>query len=240
MDLWGTSGPAFAGIYAALVVVPALLGALLIWFTRRVHAAKPGYRLSTVYHVAYLEGGPDRVTETLVAAMIEREQLRVSSSGRLYNAPQWPVGLLESEAARLTARLPKTTAFGLRVPMRTSPLVTALASELAGHGLVAPEVTRRLIRRGVLVLYLTVSGLGIARVIAEKSLDRPVGVLILLLACAVVAMVIIAKSTRQRMKNETTVAGTNVFARTKLDRSLVTGAAEAVATAASCNIPTGP
>jgi uncharacterized protein (TIGR04222 family) len=239
MDLWGISGPAFVDIYAGLVLVPALVGALLMWFTRRGHAAEPGYRLSTVYHVAYLAGGPDRVTETVVAAMIEREQLRVSRSGRLYNRPQLPVGLLESEAAKFAARLPKTTAFGLRVPMRTAPPMTALASELAGQGLVVLAATRRLILRGVLGLYVAVSGLGIARIIAEKSPFRPVDAqfFFLLLGCAVVATVETAKSTRKHTKNETTVAGTNVFERTKLDRSLVTGAAGAVATGGLSHYP---
>jgi uncharacterized protein (TIGR04222 family) len=221
-ELWGISRPAFAWLYTGLVVVPMLVGMLITWSARRGRKAPSSKRLPTIYHVAYLAGGPDRVTDTVVAAMIEREQLRVSSSGELHTTPNQPIAPLEVEAMTHVASRSATTAFSLREPIRASAPMASLAAELAQQGLVVPEARRLLVWRIVLWVYVAVFVLGIVRVASAADLGQPIGVLVFL---AVAGTAIAGLRTRPSRKGETTKAGRAAFEVARGDRSLVAGAA---------------
>ncbi|PKV90429.1 uncharacterized protein (TIGR04222 family) [Amycolatopsis echigonensis] len=89
---------------AALILVLALT---CWWFGRRTAARlhqgrHPETRLTSAAQVALLTNGPIRVAETTVASMLEREQLRADSVGRLYRTPTQPSDALTREAAELT------------------------------------------------------------------------------------------------------------------------------------------
>jgi uncharacterized protein (TIGR04222 family) len=223
---WGISGPAFAWLYAGLVVVPMLVGMLITWSARRGSRAPSSKHLPTIYHVAYLVGGPDRVTDVVVAAMIEREQLRVSSAGVLHTTPNQPIDPLEFEAMTHVASRSATTAFSLRQPMRTSAPMASLAAELAQQNLVFPHSRRRLVWRTVLWVYVAVLLLGIVRAVNGTVLGRPpIGVLVFLIFLAVAGMAVAGLRTRPGRKGETTKAGRAAFEEARGDRSLVAGAA---------------
>jgi uncharacterized protein (TIGR04222 family) len=221
----GISGPAFAWLYAGLVVVPMLVGMLITWSARRGSKAPSSKCLPTIYHLAYLVGGPDRVTDVVVAAMIEREQLRVSSAGGLHTTPNQPIDPLELEAMGHVANRSATTAFSLREPMRASAPMASLAAELAQQNLVFPDTRRRLVWRTVLWVYVVVFVLGIVRVASGADLGRPIGVLVFLIVLAVAGMAVAGLRTRPCRKGEATKAGRAAFEEARGDRSLVAGAA---------------
>ncbi|MBB2498126.1 TIGR04222 domain-containing membrane protein [Amycolatopsis echigonensis] len=122
---------------AALILVPALV---CWWFGRRTAARlhqgrHPETRLTSAAQVALLTNGPIRVAETTVASMLEREQLRADSAGRLYRTPTQPSDALSREAAELTG-----TGAGIATVLR---------------GLVGGDTVRELVedltKRGLLV-----------------------------------------------------------------------------------------
>ncbi|UKD55783.1 TIGR04222 domain-containing membrane protein [Amycolatopsis sp. FU40] len=122
---------------AALILVLALA----CWWLGRRTAARlnrgrhPETRLTSAAQVALLTNGPIRVAETTVASMLEREQLRADSVGRLYRTPTAPSDALSREAAELTG-----TGVGVATVLR---------------GLVEGDTVRELIddltKRGLLV-----------------------------------------------------------------------------------------
>ncbi|ATY10959.1 TIGR04222 domain-containing membrane protein [Amycolatopsis sp. AA4] len=122
---------------AALILVLALV----CWWPGRRTAARlhrgrhPETRLTSAAQVALLTNGPIRVAETTVASMLEREQLRADSTGRLYRTPTEPSDALSREAAELTG-----TGVGIATVLR---------------GLVGGETVREMIddltKRGLLV-----------------------------------------------------------------------------------------
>jgi uncharacterized protein (TIGR04222 family) len=224
---WGISGPVFAWSYAGLIVVPTLAGMLVSRVLRQGWGATASARLPGIYHFAYLAAGPERVTETVVASLIEREQLRVSSSGTLRTTPLQPVDPLELEAMKLVASRFATTAYSLGAPMRSSAPMAALRTELAERGWILPDARRRAVWRTVTWVYFAVLALGVARAV-NGAADRPIGILVLLM-CVVPAGVVFAYRQSLPGKNETTKAGQAVLQRANGDRSLAAGPVRAVA-----------
>jgi uncharacterized protein (TIGR04222 family) len=225
---WGISGPAFAGLYAGLVVVPMLVGALLVRRRLRYSSGNAPGRLPSIYHFAYLAGGPDRVTDTVIASMMEREQLRVSSSGKLYVTPQPPVDPLEIEVAHRLAILP-FSAFSLYEPMRDSAPMRTIATDLSADKLVFPDRTRRRIWHAVLGAYAAIIVLGLVRAANGERLGHPIGYLVGLIVLALIALGFSWWLSRPRADDRNTKAGWAAYARDKGDRSLVHGAAGTVA-----------
>ncbi|HEV7974376.1 TIGR04222 domain-containing membrane protein [Amycolatopsis sp.] len=225
---WGISGPVFAGLYAGSVVAPMLVGALLVGLRKRHSPGSVLGRLPSIYHFAYLAGGPDRVTDTVVASMMEREQLRVSSSGKLYTTPQQPVGPLEAEVAQRFGKLP-STAYTLYEPMRGSAAMLALAAELAEMKLVFPDRARRRVWHTVLGVYAAVVVLGVIRAINGGRLGYPIGYLVGLIVLALAGIACSVWFARPRAEDQNTNAGWDAYSQNKGDRSLVHGAAGVVA-----------
>ncbi|WP_037357547.1 TIGR04222 domain-containing membrane protein [Amycolatopsis orientalis] len=121
---------------AALVLVLALV---CWWFGRRTAARlrrgrHPETRLTSAAQVALLTNGPTRVAETTVASMLEREQLRADSTGRLYRTPTEPSDALSREAAALTG-----TGVGIATVLRGlvwGETVREMVDDLTKRGLV--------------------------------------------------------------------------------------------------------
>ncbi|WP_181776489.1 TIGR04222 domain-containing membrane protein [Amycolatopsis pittospori] len=223
-DPWGISGPDFAWLYAACAVVPfALAGLYALWLRR---GFRDGGRLPSVQHVAALAGGADRVTDTVIAALLEREQVRIAGSGRLYRTPLEPVDPIGRELVRY---LPREQGRHLRQVLGRGPAMRALHQDLARRGLFVREGRRRtgwLVALGAYVLLLVV---GVLRLVNGLALDRPVGLLITLLFAVVAGTVVSALFGRKRYRGRTTAAGRRALAEARRDRSLVTGAAGVVA-----------
>ncbi|WP_134666399.1 MULTISPECIES: TIGR04222 domain-containing membrane protein [unclassified Amycolatopsis] len=122
---------------AALILVLALV----CWWLGRRTAARlhrgrhPETRLTSAAQAALLTNGPFRVAETTVASMLEREQLRADSVGRLYRTPTEPSDALSREAAELTG-----TGVGIATVLRGlvwGDSVRELVDDLTKRGLLA-------------------------------------------------------------------------------------------------------
>ncbi|WP_410649338.1 TIGR04222 domain-containing membrane protein [Amycolatopsis sp. cmx-4-54] len=217
---WGISGPAFDWLYAPAIALPATLACLhALWLRRGFH---DGGRLPSVRHVAALAGGTARVTETVVASMLERDQARLGGSGRLYRTPLVPVDPLGRELAGELSSFPD---HGLRRTMSRGPAMRALRAELAGRGLVVAEERRRLTWRITAFVYAALLGIGTVRWIATGGTV----VLTVLLVVALALLIVTLRLGRTDYEGRTTTAGRAVLAEAEPDRSLVSGAAGAVA-----------
>ncbi|OXM56012.1 TIGR04222 domain-containing membrane protein [Amycolatopsis thailandensis] len=181
---WGISGPAFAWLYGACVVLPAALAVVYeLWLRRDTGARKvPG-----LYHLAALAGGTERVTDTAVAGLLERHRLRPDGRGLLH--PIRPVPADPFERALVTLVHGNGIGLGeLRARMARHPVVLLLRAELAQNGLSVAENRRRTGWQCALAAYVAVLALGIARLANAVPLERPTTVLVVLIVCAVGAL----------------------------------------------------
>ncbi|MBE1578357.1 TIGR04222 domain-containing membrane protein [Amycolatopsis roodepoortensis] len=210
----------FLWLYTPSIALPVTVAALNVrWLRRGFH---DGGRLPSVRHVAALAGGTARVTETVVASMLEREQARLGRSGRLYRTPLVPADPLGRELAGHLSSFP---GHWLRTTMSRGPAMRALWAELGGRGLVVAEGRRRLTWRITAVVYAALLAAGTVRWIVSGA-----GVvLIVLLVVALALLIVSLRLGRTDYAGRTTTAGRAVLAEAETDRSLVSGAAGAVA-----------
>ncbi|WP_410654769.1 TIGR04222 domain-containing membrane protein [Amycolatopsis sp. lyj-112] len=216
---WGISGPAFAWIYAACAVLPAALAGLhAAWLRRGFH---DGGRLPTVRHVAALAGGADRVTDTVIAALLEREQVRIAGSGRLYRTPLEPVDAVGKEIVEL---LPRIQGFRLRWYLSRGEAIRTLREDLADRGLLVPEGRRKVGWRIASVCYVVLFAAGLV-----EGIGSPTVLLAVLVAAVLGSAFAALRFGRTRHQGRPTRAGRRVLAEAAEDRGLVAGAPGAVA-----------
>nr|WP_245191939.1 TIGR04222 domain-containing membrane protein [Amycolatopsis azurea] len=92
-------------------------------------------RLETIYQVAYLIGGPDRVTDTAVAGALERKAARLDRSGVLHRSSVKPT---DPFVLAVVESLPKVRAERVREVLREPEPMRSLRAELLAAGLVVP------------------------------------------------------------------------------------------------------
>ncbi|MFI9451393.1 TIGR04222 domain-containing membrane protein [Amycolatopsis sp. NPDC052450] len=219
-ETWGIPGPEFAWLYGLAIALPfAIAGLHALWLRRGFH---DGGRLPSVHHVAALAGGTSRVTDTVVAAMLEREQARLGRSGRLYRTPLVPVDPLGLELAGVLSVIPD---YRLRAWMSRGPAMRALWADLGRRGLVVAEGRRRLTWRITAAVHGVLLGIGTVRWIATGGTWVLIALLVVALALLIVALLL----GRTDYEGRTTAAGRAVLAEAETDQSLVSGAAGAVA-----------
>jgi uncharacterized protein (TIGR04222 family) len=174
---WGISGPAFVWVYAALLAIPFLFRAL--WYATAGHsgAGSAITRPLSVYHLAYLAGGPYRTVQTVIAAMVERGQLRVSSDKRLKTTGSVPSDPLERAVGNAVNSSFASTTTTVQLKVRSSAELGALAAELESLELVVPRNRIKAVERTVLWAYFVVLAVGVARWVTGAALNRPVGLL---------------------------------------------------------------
>ncbi|MFJ8911929.1 TIGR04222 domain-containing membrane protein [Amycolatopsis sp. NPDC102389] len=212
-DTWGIPGPTFLAIYAVLLVFPLVAG--LVWtFVAKLGTRAPSAQMSgpqpTVYELAYLAGGPDRVVDTAIAALVDRGTLRVSSSKQLQLTGPEPVDPIEKAVAKGARPGHNATTRGIRDRLRMSGPMQALAKDLEARGLVVADQTPR-IRQVVFFLYVAVFVLGVVRLFAGISGDHPVGFLIPLLFAAGFATLIARAVKNKRMGPRPTTEGDRIL-----------------------------
>lgn len=210
----------FGWLHAPAIALPVTVAALHVLRLRR--GFHDGDGLPSVRHVAALAGGASRVTETVVASMLERDQARLGGSGRIYRTPLVPVDPLGLELAGHLSAFPDHE---LRKRMSHGPAMRALWAELGRRGLVVAEGRRRLTWRIAAAVYAVLLGVGTVRWIAT---DGTV-VLTVLLVVALALLIVSLRLGRTDHEGRTTAAGRAVLAEAESDRSLVSGAAGAVA-----------
>lgn len=216
-DTWGIPGPTFLAIYAALLVLPLVVGLLWTISVKLGHKA-PRATVSgpapTVYELAYLAGGPDRVVDTAIAALVDRGTLRVSSSKKLQLAGPEPADPIEKAVARSAKPGHNSTTRGIRDRLRMSGPMQALAKDLEARGLVAVDKTPQ-IRQVVFSIYLGALILGVVRLIAGIASDHPVGFLIFLVIVAGIATLLARAARNKRVGPRPTGEGDRILHRAR-------------------------
>src|SRR5689334_15325244 len=230
MDTWGIPGPTFLAIFGALIVAEVVVG--LVWKNAQEgrSAARTSRRLG-VYHLAYLAGGRPRVCETAVAALLDGGFVRTNSKGQLtqssQNPPREPVELAVYAGAH--SRRARELVSVLERPC------DALADDLAAAGYLVPRAATKQRRQVVLTVAVLVAALGLARLIAGISAEKPVGFLIPLFILADAVAVLSFIFFRSPRVDVTTKAGNEVVTKSRRgDRSvlpLAVGSGVAVAVA---------
>lgn len=187
-DTWGIPGPAFAGIYLFLILVPAVLAAAGV--ARARVGRQSTERLRNLGEVAMLAGGPVRVTDTVVADLVEREQLRFDSLGRLHRTSlQQPADELGKTAVAYV-RPNGSSLDSLRWDMRDAQPVKELLDGLIERGLLVDPREVRQPWKLATIAYGALLLLGVLRLISGAASGHPVGFLVALLVLVLVALVV--------------------------------------------------
>ncbi len=217
-DTWGIPGPAFAGIYLFLILTPIALAAIQL---HRARAGKPvDAPLSRIAEVALLAGGPVRVVDTVIAQLLQREQLRMDSAGRLHRTTLEPADELGRAAAEFVRRH-GSSPDGMRWGLRENSAVVALVDELTERGLMVDPRRVRQPWRVAALAYGVLLVLGIARL--ASSGNHPVGYLMGLLLATVVLLVLTCVRAAATPAPAPTRAGKSALAGARLNGTLVDG-----------------
>ncbi|MEV7555434.1 TIGR04222 domain-containing membrane protein [Amycolatopsis sp. NPDC089917] len=92
-------------------------------------------RLTTLYQVAYLTGGPDRVADTAIAEALGRKAARLDRSGVLHRSSAKPA---DPFVLAVVETLPKVRIARVREALRESEPMRSLRAELLAGGLIFP------------------------------------------------------------------------------------------------------
>ncbi|WP_340683219.1 TIGR04222 domain-containing membrane protein [Amycolatopsis coloradensis] len=212
-------------IVVVLGVLPLLVAlAGTRWLRNRPHGGEP---LRTIHQVAYLAGGPDRVTDTAVAAALERQVVRLDKAGVLRRSsarPADPFAFAVSEA------LPKVGIGRVRGPLRASEPMRSLRAELLADGLALPEGRLHLVWRAALLAQLVLVVLGMAMLLRAVVVTGQAALLAgSSLIVATTAFAVTLCLDRAHRETWTTKAGELALSRAREDPGLVTGVTGAVA-----------
>lgn len=225
---WGISGPAFAGLYLGLLLLPVLVAGGL-FLRRYLRRAEPDRALDFP-QVALLAGGRNRLAEAAVADLLEREHLRVDGRGTLRRTPSQPSEALGREVAGQVS--PHATMYVIRrFLMREKPVSQPVVDELTTRGLLLDVRFLKFLGAGTASAYLTLLVLGVVRLHEGLVLQRPVGFLEGEVALAVFALVgtaggLVATYGRPVLR---TLAGRRALVAQRYERGGLPGAAGAVA-----------
>ncbi|GAA1020970.1 MULTISPECIES: TIGR04222 domain-containing membrane protein [Amycolatopsis] len=228
---WGISGPQFLAIYGAALALT--LAVQLAWPRVGPKAPADVHRPLDVYQVAYLAGGHHRTVDTAIAALLERGLLRVDTKGQLTAVSGAPTGPVEQAVYEAVRSRPRTAAT-LRTAEAVSAPVRSIGNDLRQRGLVAVASAR--FATGVVLVYVAVLLVGLARWANGSALHRPTGGLTVLLAVTAILLVL-AVTSRKRPKVQLTKAGRAIVAAVRTDPAarraqsgaLLAGAASLVA-----------
>ncbi|MEU3626652.1 hypothetical protein BS329_24560 [Amycolatopsis coloradensis] len=220
-DTWGIPGPTFLAIYAALLALPLVIGLLWTIAVKLGHkaprAAVSGSR-PTAYELAYLAGGPDRVVDTAIAALVDRGTLRISSSRKLQLAGPVPADPIEQAVAKSARPGHNSTTRGIRDRLRMSGPMQALGKDLEARGLVVVDKKPQ-VRQVVFSIYLGALILGVVRLIAGIVSDHPVGFLSFLVIVAGVATLLARAARNKRVGTRPTSEGHRIVGRANAEFS---------------------
>ncbi|GAB3478743.1 TIGR04222 domain-containing membrane protein [Amycolatopsis cihanbeyliensis] len=242
---WGISGPEFLLLYGGLLVIPAVVVAVLLAAGRRAaeRRAREQERLPSIYHLAYLVGGAERVVDTAIASLLERGSLRVSSSGAFQVTRETASSGLMEHAVLANAALYRYIGRGKLIAMTLrSPFLADIQADLEHHGLIAPQRRRGRLLWSLCAGYVLLGILGVVRLTDGIQRGYPVGLLIMLLIVTAFLAAGSGLLARPRFEPTPTEAGEHVATTERRHLSTsgtgaVGGAAAAVLVAGLVNYP---
>ncbi|MFC7484165.1 TIGR04222 domain-containing membrane protein [Luedemannella flava] len=183
-DTWGIAGPDFLKFYAITAAV-LVVGALIF---RAASGGGDGQANQgiTPGRVAYLRGGAALAVTSSIAGLRAAGALAAPEKGVLATAGPYPSGASRLDWAVYDAASRQVRQRDLLADPGVASALTELRDALFAAGwLRTPAERARLRLAGFLVLLL--AALGVARIVAGISNDRPVGYLVLLTIGVVIA-----------------------------------------------------
>ncbi|SDN01667.1 TIGR04222 domain-containing membrane protein [Allokutzneria albata] len=209
---WGISGPAFLGLYSALIIGVLLANSAWARSQRRAgeRQAPASALITPPYHLAFLVGGARRAAETALATLLADGRLRIASSGLVSRTS----GGSTSDPLE-NAVLDKANTVRARTVVERvmgSAACDAIADDLADRGLVVPAAAARSRLRRISLLFLVVCVVGVLRLVDGVSAARPVGFLIPLVMIAGIAALVARKASARARAGTRTVLGDRVVA----------------------------
>ena len=224
-DTWGIPGPAFAGLYLGLLLLPALAAAIRLGALRHGRAGGAPERAE---ELAVLTGGRRRFGEYVVASLLDQQIVRLSGNGWLSRVKGTAADPVGREAL---SRIGKHGSSVERVCDAAAEHRTALELEtgLVGRGLLADPRKVRATWVGTAVAYWLVLVLGVVRLIAGASTGHPVGILLGLLAVGTAVAIAVTVKARNRPQVKATSAGKAAAEAARAAGTLTSGPAGAVA-----------
>jgi len=183
-DTWGVPGPQFLWLYFGLAALAIIT--VLIW--RRSYTGGPSLRNApnlTATQAALINGDRRLAIYSSLAALRAAGAVESDSRGTLKQLNHPPVDSSELDRAVYAAAGRQVTAVAAQSDKAVRALLDRTEAELAQQGWILDEPARRSVRQGALVVFAVVA-LGIARVVAGVSNDRPVTNLVLLMIPVIV------------------------------------------------------
>ncbi|WP_433058009.1 TIGR04222 domain-containing membrane protein [Dactylosporangium sp. CS-033363] len=190
-DTWGIPGPQFLWLYIGLAAV-AIIG-VLIW--RRSITRGPSLRNArdlTSTQAALINADRRLAVYSSLAALRAAGSIETDKRGYIRQTALPPTGASELDRAIYSLAHNGITTTGVLTHATVRAILDRNEAELAQAGWILDEQTRRTVRMGALVVFGVVL-LGIVRVFAGVSNNRPVTNLVLLIIpVAVIAFVLLA------------------------------------------------
>ncbi|MEU5265701.1 TIGR04222 domain-containing membrane protein [Amycolatopsis sp. NPDC021455] len=224
-DTWGIPGPVFTGLYLGLLLAVALYGVLR---ARRLSQGDGVAAPERAEEFALLAGGRHRLGEFVVATLLERQLVRLDSTGKLHRVRDTATDDLGRAAL---ARIGKTGNSVTRVAddVGQHSSVAGLEAGLVARGLLTDVRAVRLAWVTTAVAYWALGVLGVARLIAGSATGHPVGYLILLLVLNTAAAIAATVGAANRPRVRITAAGRAAVEKARRAGVLTAGAAGTVA-----------
>ncbi|MDO3703466.1 TIGR04222 domain-containing membrane protein [Micromonospora sp. C28SCA-DRY-2] len=191
-DTWGIPGPTFLRFYLAAAVLVAVLGAI---HRARVLAGsrQPGYDQLSPEQAAYLNGGAALAVHATLGALRGTGSVGVGRDRRLVTTGPMPAGATPLAQAVHNAAGRRTRVADLRRDQWVASALTQLGGDLEQRGLALSPAGRESARRGAMGLLILLA-VGVFRLFAGLSGDKPVGYLLLSLAGIFVAFLILVRA----------------------------------------------
>lgn len=204
-NTWGISGPQFLLLFVVALIAPAV--GWSVWSRSSRHVRSNANMVGT-YELAYLAAGVDRVTDAAVAALLQRDQLRLDATSRRLTAIGTPPSTLMDFTLWTAARSAGGESLhGLHTRMRATSAMTSLADSLAATGLVVDRQRLRTASRAVTSAYVVIFAIGLLRLIVGATRHRPVGFLVAVLIVGGIIVTIWLVIIRVSLSERRTVAG---------------------------------
>jgi uncharacterized protein (TIGR04222 family) len=224
-DTWGIPGPVFTGLYLGLILAVALYGAMR---ARRLSQGDGAAAPERPGEFALLAGGRHRLGEFVVATLLERQIIRIDSTGKLHRVRDTaPDDLGRAALVRVGKTGNSVTRVADDVGQHSS--VAGLEAGLAARGLLTDVRAVRLVWVTTAVAYWALGVLGVSRLIAGSASGHPVGYLILLLVLNTVAAIVTTVGAANRPQVKITAAGRAAAEKARRAGTLTAGAAGTVA-----------
>jgi uncharacterized protein (TIGR04222 family) len=198
VEVTGVSGPAFLAVYAAAFIL-AGIGTVLIRAARLQKPAAGGWAPPDPYTVAVLTGGPSRVVDTAVHALVAEGLLRVGRDHRITpcGTPA-PADAVARDVVAAVSGPTGATLSTVRARVGGRPAVQQVVAHATVLGLLLTPGRRAASAFTALAPMLAVFCVGLGRLGYGVHRHHPVGLLVAELVVSVIVLLVAGSTTPRR------------------------------------------